>query len=395
MKPRPILEPDHPKHCYEINLQTGVGGGEIYTRFFTAALVDSSWTVTLIAKHGSWLAKNLEMPGLRVVEVDNLEGVPAVLAQDGSPVFSHNPFTGHVAETIRKSHQLIFFAHMPLYGRNPAPFSACDMILAVSQHVIDSLKAAGLHHYYPEPLYGVADLARGEHTSDAIHRGHPYDWDKRKFRDRLFSVFYPVVEWAHRKDTYHKRAGLTLGIVSRLTPIKQFPLMFRHLTPILAKHPSINIEIFGSGGYASVRDLRRELRPIRSRVRYWGHQSNVGRVYRELDFLLTGLPEKEALGLNILEAQLVGTPVIAVNAPPFTETVLDGKTGYLYTDPRRDGGRSFETLLTQILQTRQRPNPLLFPEHLAKFSGEAFRERVMHFLGTLDREPAFFCNRQT
>jgi len=382
----PVLSPqqNRQRHCYEINLQTGMGGGEIYTRFFTAALVDAGWTVTLITKRGSWLAGNLETPGVRVVEVAELEDVPAALAQDGAPVFSHNPFGGHVAETMRQSHQLIFFAHMPLYGRNPAPFTACDLILAVSRHVIDSLKAAGLHHYYPTPLYGVADLARGADTQDTIRRGPLYDWDKRKFRDRLFSLFYPLLFRMQGAGVYHKRPGLTLGIVSRLTPIKQLPLLFSHLASILAKHSNVNLEIFGSGGYASVRDLRRALGPAGSQVRYWGHQQDVSRVYRSLDFLLAGLPEKEALGLNVLEAQACGLPVVAVNAPPFTETVLDGQTGYLYTDPRQDAGQDFDRLLTRLC-AGARPMPATSAQsHLQQFSYPAFRDRVRMVLHSLD-----------
>lgn len=364
-----------------------MGGGEIYTRFFTAALVDAGWMVTLITKRGSWLAGNLQVPGVRLVQVAGLEGVPAVLTQDGAPVFSHNPFAGRVAETIRQSHQLIFFAHMPLYGRNPAPFAACDLILAVSQHVIDSVKAAGFEHCYPQPLYGVADLARGGTTGQPIRRGPIYDWDTRKFRDRLLSIVFPVIGWVRRKAQYKRRAGLTLGIVSRLTPIKQFPLLFTHLAPILAKYPSINLEIFGSGGYASVRDLRRALRPIARRVRYWGHQHDVSPVYRALDFLLTGLPEKEALGLNVLEAQASGLPVIAVNAPPFTETVLDGQTGYLYADPRSDGGKAFDKLLARLSLGERPQSGAAAQAHLQQFSYDTFRTRVQVMLHALGGEP--------
>ena len=114
---------------------------------------------------------------------------------------------------------------------------------------------------------------------------------------------------------------------------------------MLARHPGIQLEIFGSGGYASVRDLVRAVRPIRDRVRFWGHQRNVGAAYRSIDFLLTGLPEKEALGLNVIEAQYCGTPVIAPDAPPFDETVAHGTTGMRYRDPREDGGSDFESTL--------------------------------------------------
>lgn len=363
-------------HCYEINLQPGMGGGEVYTRFFTEALAQLGCQITLIVKRSSWLAANLRMAGVNIVEVDKLDDVPGTLVDDQAVVFSHHPLSGPVADAIRQVHRLIYFAHMPLYGRDPTPFRTCDLILAVSRHVIDSLRATGINHYYPEPLYGVADLQRGNDGETEIHAGPIYDWDRRKFRDRLLGVFYPLIRWAQYKKTYHKKPGLTVGIVSRLTPIKQFPQLFTHLAPILVRHPHFNLEIFGSGGYASVRDLRRALRPISSRVRYWGHQQDVRRIYASLDFLFAGLPEKEALGLNVLEAQTCGLPVIAVNAPPFTETVLNGETGYLFTDPRLDGGRSFDELLSQLgAGARPTPGPTA-QHHLLQFSFEAFRARI-------------------
>ncbi|MEJ2367786.1 MAG: hypothetical protein P8Z49_05440, partial [Acidobacteriota bacterium] len=87
---------------------------------------------------------------------------------------------------------------------------------------------------------------------------------------------------------------MSVGIVSRITPIKQFPLLFEYLSPILQAFPAINIEIFGNGGYASIRDLRRALNPIRRQVRFWGHQQAVANVYPLVDYVLTGLPEREA-----------------------------------------------------------------------------------------------------
>ena len=87
-----------------------------------------------------------------------------------------------------------------------------------------------------------------------------------------------------------------------------------------------------------MRDLRKALEPIADNVRFWGFQKNVSEIYSQLDFLLTGLPEKEALGLNVIESQVCNLPVLAVNSPPFTETVIHGETGFLFNDPRSDQG---------------------------------------------------------
>ncbi|MCX7146581.1 MAG: glycosyltransferase [Sulfuritalea sp.] len=126
-----------------------------------------------------------------------------------------------------------------------------------------------------------------------------------------------------------------------------------------------------------MRDLDRALAALPpGQVRFWGQQGNVAAIYPQLDYLLSGLPEKEALGLNIIEAQACGTPVIAVHAPPFTETVSNGLTGFLYRDPREDGGADFGRLLDELLAGRARPKPELADTHLAQFSFEAFVERL-------------------
>jgi glycosyltransferase involved in cell wall biosynthesis len=137
-----------------------------------------------------------------------------------------------------------------------------------------------------------------------------------------------------------------------------------------------------------VRDLKAALAPIRDRTRFWGYHSNVAAVYPQLDYLLTGLPEKEALGLNVLEAQSCGTPVLAPRAPPFTETVLEGRSGYLYRDPREDKGEDFDNLIQSLLNGKPRPDPRLASNHLAQFSYEALVERTARLLSAVRKAPA-------
>lgn len=366
------------KVCYQINLQQGFGGGEIYTRFFSNVLQQLGWQVTLFVHKNAGFWRKLDMPGVTLVPVGSYEEIHAHLPAERSLFITHSPAIGRLASTLASKHVLAGFAHMPLYNRNPEPFRPYHLIFAVSGHVIDSLRAAGIDSYYEEPLYGVADLTRpATQQATAIRAASVYDWDTRKVRDRLLSHLYPA--WFALKPTkvFRKRKGLTLGIVSRLTPIKQFPLMFGILAPILQQFPDVKLEIFGSGGYASVRDLRLSLHPIAGQVRWWGHQNDMGAIYPQLDFLLTGLPEKEALGLNVIEAQACGTPVLAANAPPFTETVVEGETGYFFTDPRQDDGHDFARLLGKLLTTKEKcPDPRRATTHLERFSLAQFSQRV-------------------
>jgi len=146
----------------------------------------------------------------------------------------------------------------------------------------------------------------------------------------------------------------------------------------------VRLEIFGNGGYAQVRDLRRALVPLGPRARFWGYQANVAEIFPQLDYLMTGLPEKEALGLNAIEAQACGTPVLAPDAPPFTETVIEGASGFRYRDPRQDGGRHFAQILDAILAGRPRPDPrIAAKEHLLQFTHAALVARARGMIRAL------------
>jgi glycosyltransferase involved in cell wall biosynthesis len=365
----------------QINLQSHFGGGEVYTSSFCRALSQLGVATTLLVHPRAGFWDRLGLPAdterIAVASVADLHHhVPSgplwLLSHGPLPEALRHP----VPQRLRSA-----IAHMPVQGRDPAAFAGHERIYPVSSWVRGGLLAAGLPAW-DTPLLGVAGL--GARTSKSatggnadIRRASRYDWDRRKGRDRLLGALEPMAEALRPHPAFARRSGLTLGIVSRLTPIKQFPQLFAQLAPVLARHPQVNLEIFGSGGYASVRDLDRALAALPpGQARFWGQQGDVGSIYRQLDYLLSGLPEKEALGLNVIEAQACGTPVIAVDAPPFTETVLDGATGFLYRDPRLDAGADFARLLDELLDGRPRPQPELAQAHLARFSFEAFVERL-------------------
>lgn len=373
-------------HCHQVNLQTGWGGGEVYTVFFTRALLALGIPTTLYVHPDNQGWHQHLPPGVQVCPVDAQTLRQTLAAPEVRWVLSHSPLAVEALAALRAPGRLLScIAHMPLYGRNPARLAAHDYVIGVSGHVIESLRAAGITQFHAEPLLGIADLRDDPAARQVlpILRRSCYDWDLRKGRDRFLSWVYPFYERCRTSETYRKREGLTLGIVSRLTPIKQFPLLFGLLAPILARHPSVNLEIFGAGGYASVRDLRRVLQPLGARVRFWGHQHNVRQVYAGLDYLLTGLPEKEALGLNVIEAQACGTPVLAVDAQPFTETVAGEVSGLFYTDPRQDGGKGFECLIERLLETPFLIDPARLAIHLEKFSESSFQARIARLLAAV------------
>lgn len=369
----------------QINLQEGFGGGEVYTCFLGRALRDLGQPFDLVVSRKARWWQEHDTGARSIYPVSGHQDIPDLPFPRPAWLVYHTPDGGERLHQLQtQGCRLASFVHMPLYQRRFEHFRGYDLLIAVSGYVLSGLLERGLSSAYPEPLYGVAHLDRAGAVSDQLVAHSRYGWDTRKVRDRVLSWVYPLWQVCQPRRPYTARSGLTLGIVSRITPIKQFPSLFQSIAPMLAARPQVNLEIFGSGGYASVRDTRKALAPLGNRVRWWGEQRDVRQVYPLLDYLLTGLPEKEALGLNVLEAQMCGTPVLAPNAPPFSETIADGLTGYLYPDPRLDDAQGLAALLDDLLGgKRMRPSPLLAADHLARFSQAAFRDRVARLLSAL------------
>ncbi|MES2771422.1 MAG: glycosyltransferase family 4 protein [Pseudomonadota bacterium] len=376
----------------QINLQTHFGGGEVYTAFLTRALDRLGIRSTLYVHPKAQFWTQLGLPkSTQIQTMTQHDALPQRLEQtrvqqtNAQPrwLLSHGPLAQSVLQSLARTpgaYLCTAIAHMPVQGRNPQVFAGHDMVFPVSEWVRTGLLAAGIKTWH-EPLYGVADLTqRASAQPEPLLYQSPYDWDQRKVRDRLLGLLEtlssPLRQAWRAPQVLTKKPGLTLGIVSRLTPIKQLPQLFTQLLPILLRYPEFNLEIVGSGGYASVRDLQRVLKPLGSRVRFWGQQRDIKAVYAQLDYLLSGLPEKEALGLNIIEAQSCNLPVLAVNAPPFSETVAQEQTGYLYRDPRQDQGADFAQLLTRLIAAPSRLQPASAHAHLARFSADALCERL-------------------
>ncbi len=362
----------------QINPQQKFGGGEVYTAFLCRALSALGIPTTLYCGPDPSFWNAFELPPDTTLEpVRSPEELTRHLKEAPHWVLSHGSLPSALADTCAGRHLLTGICHMPPQGRGIGTFGRYDKVFGVSRYVVDGLTDAGIVPWQ-DPLYGVADLRRrkGFGSDVTIRQTSRYDWDPRKLRERLAAALEPLYERCVQRPVFRRRPGITLGIVSRLTTIKQFPELFAIIAPILATYPELHLEVFGSGGYTSVRDLQRALQPMGDRVRFWGHQHDIATVYGQIDYLLSGLPEKEALGLNILEAQATGIPVSAVDAPPFTETVLDGRSGFLYPDPRHDGGKGLRHLVGELVARPEPFRPDVPPEHLDRFSFEAFTARL-------------------
>ncbi len=366
--------------CYQVSMNPYFGGGEVYTRFLVEAMARMGWqTVLFVHRRATYWQRlqRLQLSSCTLVPLDDVYDIENNMPESAQIILSHGTLPVELRKRLSQRHRLLAMVHMPLYDFPPDFYEGYTQVFAVSRYVLQSLHDAGVTYAWHEPWYGVADLLPGlEDAQTPIYRNSRFDWDLRKGRDWLLSKLEPLVQPFLPRPVFQKKTPLTLALVSRLTPIKQFPLMFSILAPILAEFPDVSLEIFGAGGYASVRDLRKALRPASKQVRFWGFQPAVAPIYAQVDFVLSGLPEQEALGLNLLEAQACNCPVLAIDAPPFSETIAHERTGYLYTDPRKDGGAHFRSMLQKLQNQANWPVPWQDPSHLQQFTLDALQQRI-------------------
>lgn len=364
----------------QINLQRNYGGGETYTRSIIRALFELGRNLHLITHPKADFWSQLDLPLSIVIKPLN-DAKSLILFLNGfndkGILLSHGPLKQELIDAARScGWKIMAICHMPPQGRRSDEFNDHQLVFGVSDYVIDGLRKNNVNTW-PTALLGTADLTPRGPSNGSLKKASEYLWDTKKARDVVLGYFNNWFEFLRKRTIFIKKPGITLGIFSRITPIKQFPLLFSILAPIISKYPNVNLEIFGAGGYASIRDFKRSLAPCKHQVRFWGAQMDPALVFRNLDFLMAGLPEKEALGLNVIEAQFLNVPVLAVRAPPFTQTILGNKTGFLFRDPREDCGEEFHELLVEILSgSSLKLEPVKHPEHLELFSFQNFKMRL-------------------
>jgi hypothetical protein len=127
---------------------------------------------------------------------------------------------------------------MPIYQRSAEGLRPCRLVFTVSRYCIGLLERAGIEQVYPEPVYGTADLARSE---EAVVLRSPLIVDRKKPRDVLLGRLEQLVGTRGAGTPFTRAPGLTLGVVSLISPIKQFPALFAVLAPILARKPGVNL----------------------------------------------------------------------------------------------------------------------------------------------------------
>ena len=122
--------------------------------------------------------------------------------------------------------------------------------------------------------------------------------------------------------------ALLVGTVAQLIPRKGHRHLLAALTAVLAKHPKLQVLIFGRGPLEA--ELRQAIsdQGLSGQVRLLGFRDDLPAVLGCLD-LLVHPADMEGLGVSLLQASAARVPIIATRAGGMPEAVCDGLNGLL------------------------------------------------------------------
>lgn len=317
-------------------------------------------------------------------------------SKEPTTIFFHatGTLTREQLQEIREStrYRLVTFAHNPQLPKNCDLF---DLVVPVSEYVRKILLDGGIEmrKVYRRPAYlPISILTRdnnhcGPRDPRPVRRSE-YDWNQHKPRDFFLRYFdrLGLRPWRHGARLPNPirfnspKTRIRLGIVSRLARLKQFPELFGLLhSGLEAVADKVEIHILGSGPWGQVQGLKSKIpKSLRPNVFFWGWQEDPWACVPGIDALVLGMPDKEALGLNILEATMRKIPVIGIDGGPFREVVEPGRNGWLLS--RHSIQKDFEEVVAN-LESRQSPCSFeMSTEYTYRFSERRFYETLEELL---------------
>lgn len=188
-----------------------------------------------------------------------------------------------------------------------------------------------------------------------------------KFYRKSSIVIYPPVFLPKTENT---KKGDYYFIVSRIVGGKGLDLAVEAALKL-----GFKLKIAGSpSGYSF--EQEKLIKNAKGKVEFLGQVTDkqLSKLYSEAKAFLA-LAKDEDFGITPVEAQVLGTPVIAFNGGGYKETVINGKTGILFDD------YSIEGLIDAIKtfeKTKLDPKDCI--KQAEQFSKERFKNQIKEFV---------------
>ena len=190
------------------------------------------------------------------------------------------------------------------------------------------------HGYYKKhPLSDVMGWGRFVIVASNIMARHmagdfgvPYE------RIRLIPRGVDLDKFKFRDPDTHSSREFTIGMVSRITPLKGHTDFIRAVSIIYRQIPQLKVLIAGNAPKVKYREelelLTRRLGLSRT-IEFLGAKEDVPAIMGQLDALVSATVTPEAFGRVIIEAQAAGVPVVSTRVGGVVDIVDDERNGLL------------------------------------------------------------------
>jgi glycosyltransferase involved in cell wall biosynthesis len=124
-----------------------------------------------------------------------------------------------------------------------------------------------------------------------------------------------------------------VAYLGRLEPYKRIDLMLRALATLTERFPGLEIVLVGRGSQREALERLAGELGIAGRTRFTGFVSDAERDATVAEARLCVCPSvKEGWGITVIEANALGVPVVATDAPGLRDAVRHDQTGLLVPD---------------------------------------------------------------
>lgn len=142
-----------------------------------------------------------------------------------------------------------------------------------------------------------------------------------------------LTQTPRKKGTFRKAHGIPadvplIGIIGRITPIKNHSLFLEAAVKIREKLPNAHFVIVGDGEARTEIETQVDQLGLREAVTFTGWQKDVGKVYSDLDVMVIS-SINEGTPVTVIEALAAGCPVVATAVGGLPDLLDHGKLGKL------------------------------------------------------------------
>ena len=190
------------------------------------------------------------------------------------------------------------------------------------------------HGYYKKHLFSAV-MGWGRYVivaSNIMAKYMATDFGVPRERLRLIPRGVDLERFRFRDPQAHHGQGFTIGMISRITPLKGHRDFIKAVSILNRRIPQLRVMIAGGAPkekYKEELELLTRRLGLHRTIEFLGPREDVPFLMNQLDVLVSATVTPEAFGRVIIEAQASGVPVVATKVGGVVDIIEDEKNGLL------------------------------------------------------------------